>query len=118
MVDSCTVTRGDARTFDPVTRTYTTPAGATVYSGACRVQVASAVAPASPDVDGYGLTTQRITVHVPVSSVEYRLRDVVTVTAALMDPTLVGKRFRVVGGHAKTFATARRLECVEAIEDD
>ena len=118
MVDSCQVTRGGTRVFDPETGDYTFPAAEVVYTGQCQIQVTSAEVAASPDVEGGGVIIQRITVKLPVDGTVYQLRDTVEVTSSALDPTLDGKRYRIVAGHAKTFATARRLEGVEVVEDD
>ncbi len=114
MVDACTVTRpGAAGTFDPDTGTYTNPTGTAVYSGPCEVQVSDGLTTQNPEAGGQELTITRLTVKVPVSVVGVRVDDVVTVTASLLDPDLVGRVFKVTAGHAKSFLTARRLQVVE-----
>lgn len=117
MVDACTVTRsGGDRIFNQTTGGYTTLAGTTVYSGPCQVQI-PAQADASLDaMEGGGATTQQLEVKVPVDATVYRVQDLVTVTAAAHDPTLVGRRYRVTGLHAKSFSTARRLQVEETVD--
>lgn len=111
MVDSCTITRdGGAPTFDPNTGTYTDPAGSTVYTGACQVQLSDGLSARSSEAGGTELITSRVTVKIPVSATGVRVGDVVTITAATLDPDLVDHRYVIAAEHAKTFATARRLE--------
>lgn len=118
MIDACIIRRsGGARVFDPNTGTYTTPASSIVYQGPCQVQIATLGDAATPDVEGGGTTVQQLVVKLPVDDTEYRVQDVVEVTSSILDETLVGRRFRVAGLHAKTFATARRLQCDEVTGD-
>lgn len=113
MVDEATITRnGGEAVFDPVTGTYTDPADSTIYTGPCRVQV-GAPSVTTPEAGGDVLSVLRLTVQVPVSATGIQVNDVVTITAATHDPDLEGKTYRVTGTHAKTHATARRLEVEE-----
>jgi hypothetical protein len=52
-------------------------------------------------------------VHVPISVVGVVEGDVVTITASANDSELVGRVFRVQGPNHKSFATSRRLQCIE-----
>lgn len=114
MVDTCAITRsGGADTFDPDTGEYTTPAGTTIYAGACQVQLTDSLNASTPDVGGEAATISRLVVKVPMSVEDVQVDDVVTITASLLDPDLVGRRYRVASRFAKTFATARRLEVEE-----
>lgn len=111
MLETCTITRGGgAPTFDGTTGTYTTPAGTTIYSGPCEVQVSDGLTAQSEDAGGADVTLTRVTVKVPITATGIQIDDVVTITASALDPDLVGQRFTVVAGHAKSFATARRLQ--------
>jgi len=111
MLDACTITRsGGADTFNPTTGVYTTPAGSAVYTGKCEVQVSDGLNARDTEVGGQEITLTRLTVKVPMSVEDVQVDDVVTITASLLDPDLVGQTFRVIEGFAKSFATARRLQ--------
>lgn len=117
MVDSCTITRPNtARTFNRGTGSYTAGTTGPVYSGPCQIQIAALADAGTPDTEGGGATVQQILVKVPVDVTAYRVGDLVTVTAAILDDTLVGRDFRVTAIHGKTFATARRLQCEEVTD--
>lgn len=111
MVDACTITRGGgAPVFDPNTGMYTTPAGTTVYTGPCEVQISDGLTARQADAGGTDVTLSRLTVKVPISVEGIQIDDTVTITASLLDPDLVDQDYRVEAGFAKTFATARRLQ--------
>lgn len=111
MVDACTITRGGGEdSFDPLTGEYTTPAGSTVYTGACEVQISDGLNARESEAGGTEITVSRVTVKVPISVEGVREGDMVTITASLLDADLVGQQFQVVAGFAKTFATCRRLQ--------
>lgn len=111
MVDACTITRGGGDdTFDSSTGTYTTPAGSEVYSGDCEVQVSDGLNAREAEAGGAEITVSRVTVKIPISVEGVTEGDLVTITASLLDPDLVGQKFRVIAGFAKTFATCRRLQ--------
>lgn len=114
MVDACTITRtstGDV--FDPDTGTYTASAGTAVYAGKCKIQYRSA---STADVGEQQLTLHSLEVHVPMSVTDVTVDDVVAITAAVHDASLVGRTFRVIDDFAKTYATARRLRCEEVTQ--
>lgn len=112
MVDTCRITRAGAGdvTFDPDTGTYTDGADSLVYSGKCEVQVADGLTAEEAEAAGAEIGVVRVTVKIPVSSVDPKRGDVVTITRATNDPTLTGQSYTIIGGHAKTNATARRLQ--------
>jgi hypothetical protein len=114
MVDACTITRPGAGdpVFDPSTGGYTNPEPVTVHAGPCRVQV-NAPDSTSEDFGGRSVTTSPLRVSVPMSVTGVRQQDLVTITAAALDPDLAGRTFRVEYAPAKTHMTARRLECEE-----
>jgi D-alanyl-D-alanine carboxypeptidase len=112
MVDACVITRaGGDEVFDPNTGDYTTPPGSTVYSGKCEVQVSDGLNAREAEAGGTELTVTRVTVKLPVNAVTGQVRDgdTVRLTSSTNDPALVDQVFRVVGLHAKTYASARRL---------
>jgi hypothetical protein len=114
MVDSCTITHPAAGlgTFDDDTHTYAPPTETPVYAGRCRVQTRDGLVAADRNVGERQITVLRFEVHVPLVATGIAVDDLVTITAA-RDPDLVGRRFRVTASHAKTDATARRLQCEE-----
>lgn len=111
MVDACTITRsGGDPVFDPNTGTYTTPAGSTIYTGACEVQISDGLNAQTFEAGGQVITERRVTLKVPMSVEDVRVDDIATITASMLDPDLVGQTFRVMGTFAKSFSTARRLQ--------
>lgn len=114
MVDACIITRGGgAPTFDPNTGNYMTPAGSTIYSGSCEVQISDGLNAREAQAGGTELSLSRLTLKVPVSAVGIRVDDVAVITTATHDPDLEDRTYRVIGEHSKTFATARRLQVEE-----
>lgn len=115
MVDTCTVVRvtGGAGALDPETGTKTAGSTATVYSGKCRVQTYEAHE-STPDSGGHVYTVQRYAIHIPVGTA-IKVDDQITVTAAVLDPDLVGRDYRVVGLLHKSHATAQRLAVDEIV---
>lgn len=105
MVDACVVERSVGEVTDPVTGVVT-DGWATIYEGACKVQSRSAVA-TEPMAGGHRFTIEQLMVHLPVSA-ESRLDDRVTVTSAVMDPDLVGLRFRLTELARGSYRTADR----------
>lgn len=103
--------------FDPNTGLYSDRTTETIYSGACQVQIGGNADALTPDIGGGSTTIQQLTVKVPVTDVSYEIQDLVTITAATLDETLVGRKYRVTALHAKTYATARRLQCDEVTDD-
>ncbi len=105
MLDSCTVSRPGPNVTDPVTGAVT-PSLTPVYSGACKVQGATAQA-ANPEAGGHAYVIESLQLHFPVSS-QLQIDDVATITASTMDPDLVGSTFRLVELARGTFRTADR----------
>ncbi|MGE9351547.1 DUF6093 family protein [Isoptericola variabilis] len=107
MVDVVRVVRLGAQVVDPITGDLVQPE-AEVYAGKAKVQTYEAQE-ATPAAGGHTYTVQRYAVHLPVGAYAPEVGDVVTVTAALMDPNLTGRKFRVVALLHKSLATAYRL---------
>ncbi len=108
MIDTCTITRVTSVTTDPDTGVQT-PTTATVYEGVCRVQQRSAGGTRPVDAgEAYSLML-RLEVQLPNSAVGIAVSDLVTITASVNDPDLVGRAFRVHDLAHKSEATARRL---------
>lgn len=114
MVDECIIRRPGGRpTFDPDTGDYIDPPEATLYSGKCEVQISDGLSAREGEAGGTELTTRRLTLKLPVSATGIRKGDLVEITASRNDPSLVGADYRVAAGHAKSWATARRLHVEE-----
>lgn len=112
MVDTVTFAAPGTETFDSNTGTYVTAPGATLYTGACQVQV-GAPSPRDATVGEQEIVLDRTIIKIPVSSTDIPPGSVaeITAVAAISDPSLVGNRYRVIGTHAGTYKTARRLPC-------
>src|ERR671919_1861398 len=87
MVDACTISRAGAG--EPVlnedTLQYETPAGSTVYTGKCRVQVGATMA-STPEAGERVQVVQRATIQLPMTVTDVAVDDVVTVTSSKHDP--------------------------------
>ena len=113
MVDTISFADDDGTTtFNSTTGEYESTAGTVLYAGPCQVQV-SGPSVSEAIVGEQQLALERIIVKIPVGSDPVPVNSVGTITAVgdASDPGLVGKRYRVIGSHAKTYATARRLPC-------
>lgn len=115
MVDACSITRvtGAPGPIDPDTGQRTPAPTETVYTGKCRVQTYEAHE-ATPDSGEHVYTLQRYFIHLPVAAT-VDVDDQITVTAAVMDPNLVGRSYRVVALLHKTYATANRVAVDEIV---
>jgi hypothetical protein len=112
MVDTCTIVLEDAEpVYDEATDTYTYDASSTVYTGACKVQSARAMA-ATPEAGAELLAVSRRELHLPITTASAAVRPdmVATITASSLNPGLVGRKFRLSDlGDEKSLATARRF---------
>lgn len=110
MVDACTITAGAAvQVYDEASDTYVTPAGASRYSGPCRVKPRES--DQNVEAGAESISLWPYTVSVPVAAVGIDVDDVVTVTDCPLDPSLVGRTLRVRQVTQGSFITARRLGC-------
>lgn len=109
MVDTCVITRVTGDSMNPTTKVVT-KVTSTIYSGPCRVQELLAFArDSSPTPVDPALMRYR-TLQLPVESSEnIRRADLVTITACVHDPDLVGKAMFVRDLSGKTEATSRRI---------
>lgn len=114
MVDACVIRRAGAATTNPTTGAVT-PTWIPVYTGACKLQSATGFAAGgqAPEAGEHAYSVQRYVLHLPVTVTDVVEGDVATITAAALDPSLVGRAYRVAGEFAKSFATARRLDVDE-----
>lgn len=110
MQDSCTITAGAAeQVYDPGTDAYVTPAGASRYSGACRVKPQDAGREVEAGAETVSLWPFLVSIPMSVTGVE--LDDLVTITASPLDPSLVGLVLRVRQVAQGSHLTARRIAC-------
>jgi hypothetical protein len=109
MTSTCRVERsGGEPVFDDVTGEYV-PSASVIYEGACKVRFISAVV-GEVNSESQLLVEQDAILSLPIEGSELvKPDDVATITASRLDAALLGKKFRVKGGHAQTSATARRL---------
>jgi len=113
MVDSCDVMRPGETVTDPETGNVT-PSSTFVYSGPCKVQQTISQA-SNPNAGGHSFTVQDSRVDFPVTAGPLLVDDVVTITASVLDPQLVGREMRVVELFHKSFATAQRVRVNEVV---
>jgi hypothetical protein len=121
MIDTCEVSRPGDVVTDPETgnvtntptRIYPTPEQlAAGNPGRCKVQ--QTVSQASNPVAGeHSFTVQDSRVDFPVDAGPFKVGDVVTMTASVLDPQLVGRTFRVDELFHKSYATAQRTRVKE-----
>ena len=112
MDDACRVSRRAASAGQDEATGREVPGAVTVvYAGPCRVQVPS-VQPGSDVAGERSWTTQPVVVSVPMAA-DPRPGDLVEVTAAVADPVLAGRTYRVRAVLVKSHTTARRMTCEE-----
>lgn len=113
MTSSCTVQHLTGSSTDQETGVIT-PTYSTVYSGACKVQQ-SAPATAPTTVGEASVFVGQLQLHLPVTDGTALVApdDLVTVTACVLDASLIGKTFRLRGPAHKSYATARRFPITE-----
>lgn len=111
MVDTCTISAPGTSSF--LAGEYTTIPGAQGYAGKCKVQQRAGRMPPTPSQEGTELVLVPLEVHIPVDAPAPSANDLVTITGSLLDPSLVGRVYRVIDIPGKSFATARRLRCEE-----
>lgn len=105
MNDSCTITRGGADVFNPVTGQYEPDPGATIYAGKCRVQSGGTQA-ANPEAGGAVFTVEKPELQLPFG-VSLEVGDQAVIDSSV-NPALVGVAYRVTGLGQKTHATSAR----------
>jgi hypothetical protein len=116
MADTCRVDRPNG--YGPIDESTgrETPVFTTIVTSTkCKMQSVALVAD-DVDTGGQVATLIRGVVHLPVTGTgTIRTDDIIVylTTGTGSDPSLVGRRFRVIGPPPKTFATARRLTVEE-----
>jgi hypothetical protein len=112
MVDTCELRAPDTRVWNEATGTYTDTPGTLRYSGVCKVQTTDTIG--QDRAAGERLTTTtRFEVHLPMDATAAQVDDIITITASVLDPQLVGRRFRVASLVHKSHMTARRIPVEE-----
>jgi len=99
---------------DPITHEEV-PVTVVIYTGICRFKAASTQAGRS-DIPGAVVTDQSATLFLPVGAPgagDVRLNDVWECVTNPIDPSKVGKKARITGGHSQTYATAHRFPVEE-----
>lgn len=115
LVDACTVQHPTGMSTNPANGVVT-PTYATVYTGACRIQAASANWAGPSDVAEAALRLASFELQLPVVGSEgIEIDDRVTVTACLNDVDLVGRVFTITGASRKSHATTRKLPLLEVL---
>lgn len=114
MRDTCRVTRETTGAPDPVTgkKPRVTVYGGVSGDGPCHVQAFNAQEQLAEAAEAQ-FTVQRYRVDVPVASFRPAVGDEVEITTALLDPYLVGRKYRVVALLHKSAATAYRMTVEE-----
>jgi hypothetical protein len=113
MVDTVLITRATGETtFNETTGREEPAPPDEIYEGKCRVQRRSGVE-RRPEAGERSWTVESVELQVPVSAEGIEVGDTATITAAVLDPELVGREFRVASLAHKTHATARRLRVEE-----
>ena len=111
MLDTCTVHRPG----EPITDSdgNVTPSLTLLYTGPCKIQQTLAQS-SNPVAGGHRFTVQDVRWDTPVmTSVQFEVDDVVTITDAVLDPQLTGRVYRVTEPFHKTGATAQRTRVEE-----
>lgn len=116
MLDACTIRRRGPVTTDPATGVVT-PSWTPVYSGPCKIQDSKGFGAAgtAPQSGEHRFTVQGWQLHLPVAATGPTVGDVVTVTAAAVDPALVGRTYHLGNVFAKTYPTAGRFQLEEVV---
>jgi len=111
MVDTCQIQRVASLATDPDTGVVT-PTYSTVYTGKCRLKLAVAVA--RPLTVGEAQEfTQHPILSLPATTTGILVDDILTVTASLLMPILVGRVFHLRAVPGQTHMTAARFEIFE-----
>jgi hypothetical protein len=111
MIDACTINRPGSAVTDPETGVVSNTA-TLVYSGKCKVQSKDS-ATSTPEAGESVFIVVSRQVHIPAGVADVRNNDVITVTASVLNPFGVGRRYRVEGFTPDSFDTAARIPVKE-----
>jgi len=114
MVDTCQVTHPGEQVTDRRTGGVYAVPDTLVYTGPCKVQSFQPFEQ-NPEAGAHSYSVQRYHVHIPVGAYVPTVGDVVTITAAAMDPNLTGRTYRVVALLHKSLSTAYRLAITDEV---
>ena len=115
LVDTCTVQHPTGMSTNTTTGVVTSTY-ATVYTGACRFQAASANWAGPSDVAEAALRLASFELQLPVVGSEgLEIDDLVTCVTCLNDVDLVGRTFTITGASRKSHATTRKLPLLEVL---
>lgn len=115
MIDTCVIRRRTGEDTNPDTGAVTA-VWDQVYAGPCKVGAgARAAVPETPEAGEHAFVVQRWLLHLPITVTEPTQGDLVTITAAGLDPALVGRTYRLAAEFAKSFPTARRIQFEETV---
>lgn len=92
--------------------TYSPTPGALKYAGKAKMQTTDTMGHPEHAAERVVMRT-RFELHLPMSVAAAAVDDVWTMTASVLDPELVGRRFRVASLLHKSFMTARRITVEE-----
>lgn len=98
MTARCTIVRPASQadaTFDDATGRTVYPPPAALYAGPCRVQASNRLAGGAP-VGDREVVLHRYTVAIPAGTLGLAVGDLLTITDAPHDPTLVGRALWVI----------------------
>lgn len=113
MADACSVQRETAVITDDLDPSIVTPTLVGVYSGKCRIQQSIAMGQRT-EAGEVSVVVLRLELQLPVIGSENIARgDIVILTAAVNDPSLIGRRFTIRDLHHKSEATSRRMTIEE-----
>lgn len=113
MVDTCTIERPTGTKIRDENTGGFTRVMQPLYTGQrCRVQSRGYWGQRT-DVGQADLILLQLEIQLPVSVTGLRVHDVITVTASVNDPDLVGRKFRLKDEMHKSHATSRRVMCTE-----
>lgn len=112
MIDACVVSGGEETVFNEETLEWET-VESIVYEGICELKFGN-TAVRELDAAGQILTEQSAILKLPVdTSGAVREGHTATITDCVNDPSMVGHKFQVEGGHYRTYATSRRFPIKE-----
>lgn len=117
MISTGVIRRGTGvKVEDPVTRQEVEET-IVVYTGVCRFKAANSQAGRS-DIPGAVVTDQSAYLSLPIGAPgagDVRLNDVWECVTNPFDPSKVGMKARITGGHSQTYATAHRFPVQEVL---
>lgn len=98
--------------LNPTTGQYPMTPGELKYAGKAKVQTTDTIGNKGDAAERVVMTT-RFELHLPMDAPAAEVDDIWTHTSSVLDPQLVGRRFRVASLVHKSFMTARRLAVEE-----